>query len=180
MNITARVVDQLKRITPVDHREEESIRSTLDRFEWAGDPFDQLLNDHHVTASAFVVSPRGVVLHRHRRLGIWVQPGGHVDHGEDPEDAALRETVEETGLAVLHTAPVQLFHVDVHLGPRAHTHYDLRYVLVAAPIDPQPPEGESPEVYWFDFAAAPLRCEPTLAAALVKLGQSLTSWNVSN
>ena len=180
MSTTDRVVDQLRQITPVDDREAESVRATLDRFEWTGDPYDQLANDHHVTASAFVVSSRGVILHRHRRLGIWVQPGGHVDLGEEPEAAALRETVEETGLAVHHTTPVQLFHVDVHPGPRGHTHYDLRYVLVAAPIDPQPPEGESPEVFWFNFAAAPLRCEPTLAAALVKLSQSLTSWNVSN
>jgi ADP-ribose pyrophosphatase YjhB (NUDIX family) len=39
-----------------------------------------------------------VVLHRHRVLGIWVQPGGHIDSGETPWDAAVRETAEETGL----------------------------------------------------------------------------------
>jgi 8-oxo-dGTP pyrophosphatase MutT (NUDIX family) len=38
-----------------------------------------------------------VVLHRHRVLGIWVQPGGHIDSGETPWDAAVRETAEETG-----------------------------------------------------------------------------------
>ena len=180
MSTTARILDQLQCMTPVDDREEQSRRATLERYSWADDPYDERLNDHHVTASAFVVSSRGVILHRHRRLGIWVQPGGHVDPGEDPEDAAVRETMEETGLAVHHTTPAQLFHVDVHPGPRGHTHYDLRYVLLAAPIDPRPPAGESPEVYWFDFAAAPVRCEATLAAALVKLGQSFTPGNVPN
>ena len=42
-----------------------------------------------------------------------------------------------------------LFHVDVHPGPRGHTHLDLRYLLVAEPNDPAPPEGESQEVAWF-------------------------------
>jgi 8-oxo-dGTP pyrophosphatase MutT (NUDIX family) len=129
------------------------------------------LNDHHVTASAFVVSQRGVILHRHKRLRIWVQPGGHIDFGESAPGAAVRETYEETGLPVRHLEPPLLFHVDVHPGPRGHTHYDLRYVLVAPPLEPCPLEGESRQVYWFGFDAAQVRCEPALAPALKKLGE---------
>jgi 8-oxo-dGTP pyrophosphatase MutT (NUDIX family) len=161
----------ITRIEPVDERESTSIRATLDRLTWASDPFDERLNDHHVTASGFVVSSRGVVLHRHRRLGIWVQPGGHVDNGESAEHAALRESTEETGLALAPLVPPLLFHVDVHPGPRGHTHYDLRYVLRAPPLEPSPPEGESPHVYWFSFAGAEERCEPALVPALAKLAR---------
>jgi 8-oxo-dGTP pyrophosphatase MutT (NUDIX family) len=159
---------ELEALEPVDAREVESIAATLDRLTWAVDPFDEFADDHHVTASAFVVSARGVILHRHRRLGIWVQPGGHVDAGEQPPGAALRECREETGLSV-HLLNERVFHVDVHPGPRGHTHYDLRYVLEAAPADPRPGPGESPDVFWFDFAAARQRAEPTLVAALTKL-----------
>jgi 8-oxo-dGTP pyrophosphatase MutT (NUDIX family) len=168
---------QIERIDPVDQRESDSIAATLERLEARGDPFSGMESDHHVTASAFVVSSRGVVLHRHRLLGIWIQPGGHVDATESPESAALRETLEETGLVARHFDPIELFHVDVHSGPKGHpgppdhTHYDLRYVVLAPPLDPSPPEDESPEVYWFDFVTAQARCEPALAPGLAKLAR---------
>jgi 8-oxo-dGTP pyrophosphatase MutT (NUDIX family) len=172
--------ERIERITPVDAREELSIGLTLDRLTWPGDPFSENEDDHHVTASSFVISSRGVILHRHRRLGIWVQPGGHVDEGERPEDASVRETVEETGLVVHHLDPLELFHVDVHPGPRGHTHYDLRYVLLGEPFDPQPPESESPDVFWFDFDAAVDRAESSLAPALSKLAKSSHGFGVTD
>jgi len=158
-------------LEPVDEREAASIVATLERLSWAGDPFDESASDHHVTASSFVVSPRGVILHRHKTLDIWVQPGGHVDPGEDAADAALRETREETGLDARHVDATRPYHVDVHPGPRGHTHYDLRYLLVAPPRDPAPAPGESAEVYWFDFDAATVRAEPALAAVLRRLAR---------
>ncbi|MEO9181285.1 MAG: NUDIX domain-containing protein, partial [Acidimicrobiales bacterium] len=169
---------QLASLIPVNDREAASIASTLDRLGWPDDPFDEHANEHHLTASAFVVSTRGVILHLHRRMGIWVQPGGHVDAGETPEQGALRETLEETGLVARHLCPPDLFHVDVHPGPRGHTHYDLRFVVLAEPLDPTPSLGESPEVFWFDFDRAQTRCEPALGPALAKLGRAVVSWDV--
>ena len=63
-------------------------------------PCDEHAGPTHVTASGIVVGRRGTVLHRHKKLGIWMQPGGHIDAGERPEEAALREATEELGLAV--------------------------------------------------------------------------------
>ncbi len=178
MSILEELRASIGAISPVDERESSSIARTLDRLTWPGDVFSEDLDAHHVTASAFVVSTRGVLLHLHRRLGIWVQPGGHVDAGETPEAAAVRETLEETGLSAHHLVRPCLFHVDVHPGPRGHTHYDLRYLVVAAPDDPSPPAGESPEVYWFDFPAALERCEPGLVPALAKLAAEVAHWDV--
>jgi 8-oxo-dGTP pyrophosphatase MutT (NUDIX family) len=176
--VTARATlrAQIERIEPVDQRETDSIAATLERLDRPGDPFSRMASGH-VTASALVVSSRGVILHRHLLLGIWIQPGGHVDASESPEAAALRETLEETGLVARHFDPVELFHVDVHPGPKGHRgpsdhlHYDVRYALLAPPLDPSPPDGESPEVAWFDFASAQERCEPALAPVIAKLAR---------
>jgi 8-oxo-dGTP pyrophosphatase MutT (NUDIX family) len=41
-----------------------------------------------------------VLLIKRRDVPVWVLPGGGVDDGEQPEDAAIRESFEETGLTV--------------------------------------------------------------------------------
>lgn len=40
------------------------------------------------------------MLHRHRKLGLWLPPGGHVEPDEIPDEAAVREVLEETGVAI--------------------------------------------------------------------------------
>jgi 8-oxo-dGTP pyrophosphatase MutT (NUDIX family) len=160
--------DQLVDVEAVDEREAGSIEALRDRLTWGADPSDERADPRHVTASAFVVSSRGIVLHRHRILGIWVQPGGHIDPGETPLEAATREVLEETGLVTRPLSPA-VVHVDCHQGPRGHTHYDLRYLLMSDPVDPSPPAGESQEVFWFSFDDAMERAEPALRAALAKV-----------
>lgn len=90
------------------------------------------------------------LLHRHRRLGKWLQPGGHLDPGEEPVDAALRESLEETGIPLRHPQDgPRLVHVDVHEGGRGHLHLDIRYLLYGkgdAPFAPAP--GESQDLAW--------------------------------
>lgn len=164
--------DQLRRIV-LDHRarggrEEASKRRFLDELGRLERPCDESADPVHVTASAVVVGPRGTVLHLHRRLGRWMQPGGHIDAGENPGEAALREAEEETGLSLSHPAggPV-LLHLDVHPAARGHTHLDLRYLLLAADDEPAPPPGESPHVRWCSWEEAGEMADESLRGALV-------------
>jgi 8-oxo-dGTP diphosphatase len=43
---------------------------------------------------------QGRILLVRSQRGFWSTPGGHLDFGESPVDAAIRETLEETGVTV--------------------------------------------------------------------------------
>lgn len=157
----------LRRHGAVDERERRSVDAFLAALDGLEDPYDQDAHPTHVTASAVVVGRRGTVLHVHRRLGRWLQPGGHVDPGEGPPAAARREAQEETGLVLVHpSAGPVLLHVDVHPAARGHRHLDLRYVLVGTDADPAPPPGESPQARWFDWEEARAVADEGLVTAL--------------
>src|SRR5690606_41880188 len=50
--------------------------------------------------ATFVVHGGRVLLLYHRRQGMWLPPGGHIEPNELPDDAAVREVFEETGIRV--------------------------------------------------------------------------------
>jgi 8-oxo-dGTP pyrophosphatase MutT (NUDIX family) len=164
--------------TPIDERERRSIERFLAELDRLEDPFDEHDDPTHVTGSSIVIGPRGVLLLRHRRLGMWMQPGGHLDPGENPWDAARRETTEETGLDVRFAGTdgddagelgPPLAHIDVHPASKGHTHLDLRYLLDGGDADPAPPPHESQDVRWFSWPDAIAIADESLRGALEAL-----------
>lgn len=163
-------VAELRRVIaqqePVDQRHAASQQQFLRALDTLPDPLNQHADPTHVTASAIVVGPRGTVLHRHKRLGLWLQPGGHIDAGETPAQAVLREVREETGLLVSHPPDgPALFHVDVHPASE-HVHLDLRFVVSGDDRDPVPGADESPDARWFQWGEALDIADDALVGAL--------------
>lgn len=56
----------------------------------------------HFCASVFIINPidKKILLIMHKKNKKWTQPGGHIENNETPEECALREAYEETGMKV--------------------------------------------------------------------------------
>jgi 8-oxo-dGTP pyrophosphatase MutT (NUDIX family) len=115
----------------------------------------------HITASAWIVSADGeqALLTHHRKLGRWLQLGGHVDGEPHIELAALREAQEESGMARFrfvpwHGSDLVALDLDVHTIPARrdepeHLHWDVRFLLQAAADQQVTCSAESNELRWF-------------------------------
>lgn len=122
----------------------------------------------HLTASAIIVSPdRGrVLLTLHRRLGRWLQTGGHCEPGDASlVAAATREGIEESGLNGLKTdpEPVLLSRHEVPCGPlRPAHHLDVQFVAYASGDTRPRISDESDDVRWFDTDALPTSADESV------------------
>ncbi|MGW7350631.1 NUDIX hydrolase [Streptomyces sp. NPDC054784] len=109
--------------------------------------------DGHLTASALVVDPVSgrVLLTLHRKLRMWLQTGGHCEPGDTTlAGAALREAVEESGVAGLTLLPGGPVGLDRHLTPCAW-HLDVQYAAVAPPGAVEAVSEESLELRWYAY-----------------------------
>ena len=151
---------------------------------------------HDVTISAWIFRRTDGVwralVHKHRKMGIWLQPGGHIEHTENPWQALVHEMREETGyevgqLGVLQPLPrmVDGVHDVMHPVPavmnthspyRGHFPSDLVMALTTDQ-DPahEPRKGESRELAWLtpgEYAALQ-GAEPDAVAIMTMLAEKV-------
>lgn len=141
--------------------------------------------------AVFVVAEGKVLLLHHRKLQKWLPPGGHIEPGELPDEAAVREVREETGLEVELVGEKAL--PDSIVGPRQlvipagvqledidgeHQHID--FVYFAKPIGNLTPIGnsESTELGWYGLDELPEGITPEIAAWCEKAINALSAADV--
>ena len=105
------------------------------------------------TVAIFVVHEHKVLIIHHRKLDRWLPLGGHIELDEDPEQAALREAREESGLSSIRAVGDGIFDVDIHAIPARgaepeHFHYDVRYLLEADRGEELRMSSESKDLQW--------------------------------
>lgn len=129
----------------------------------------------HFTASCWLVDRSGgrTLLTHHRKLGMWLQLGGHADGEQDLQAVALKEAQEESGLRDLVVAD-GIFDLDRHWIPEhkgvpAHWHYDVRYIVRAGEDETYVVSEESHDLAWREIAE--LAVEPGIDASVRRMAR---------
>jgi len=112
--------------------------------------------DGHFTGSAWIMSPdkEEILMTHHKKLGMWLQLGGHADGENDLLKVALREAKEESGIQYFNILSNEIFDLDIHDIPKhmnqpSHKHYDIRFLLEADPVSSKITiSDESYDVAW--------------------------------
>jgi 8-oxo-dGTP pyrophosphatase MutT (NUDIX family) len=113
------------------------------------------------TVACYIVKDSRVLMIHHRALDKWLPLGGHIDPGEDPDQALLREIREESGLEVEIAAPrapidgpaVRALytpaHVNIHRITDTHSHVVNIYYARWRSGEPVLAAAEHNEIRWF-------------------------------
>jgi 8-oxo-dGTP pyrophosphatase MutT (NUDIX family) len=138
------------------YENQEELRQTyLDHLAAHEDGMWKACGAGHQTASALVVDPeRGrVLLTLHKKLGMWLQMGGHCEPGDTTlAEAALREATEESGIPGLTLLPGGPVRLDRHpIPPPCHWHLDVQYAALAPVGAVEAISEESLDLRWFAY-----------------------------
>jgi 8-oxo-dGTP pyrophosphatase MutT (NUDIX family) len=144
------------------HPEHEDVmQAVLDSWNPHQDMTSRKTYPAHFTASAVVLHADAVLMIHHRTLEKWLIPGGHIENGETPAQAALRELSEETGLMAL-LAEEAVLDIDCHTIPEnpnkdepEHLHIDLKFLVKADVHSLKPAYSEVNDVKWMKIADLP-------------------------
>ncbi len=154
----------------------DTARQILDFVLQTPDCFERSHMTGHITGSAWLLNPDGdkALLTLHRKLKLWVQPGGHADGDADILRVSLREAEEESGISGILPLSRDIYDVDIHTIPYhaptatpEHLHYDIRYLL-QAPHEYYAISDESDALGWFHPAELD-RLNPAVDDAVLRL-----------
>ena len=130
--------------------------------------FEHLM-ERHFTASVYIIEKDKVLLLYHRKLGKWLQPGGHVEENETPPECAKREALEETGLEIEFLKQENLWinslnsnsferpflclleNIPPHGTSPTHQHVDFIYVARPLSRELLPQETQEERLHWFSW-----------------------------
>ena len=106
--------------------------------------------------------------------GVLLIPGGKIEEGEDPVQAALRELREETGLVATEGELMGTLH-----GTKSHISY-IRVIFEDNDLDLQPREGETEKPFWVNPEAVvgDSRLMPNLRLIFPLIHYGMKGWHI--
>jgi 8-oxo-dGTP pyrophosphatase MutT (NUDIX family) len=148
---------------------QESLRDDfLSLVDERSDAWSRTCLPDHLTASVVVLDPTRsrVLLAHHRKVGLWLQFGGHIESSDQSlVDAARREVLEESGLRSVEMVSGHPVRLDRHLAPcgdGARHHLDVEFAATASPHEHVVVSSESFAVSWFDVDSLPSATDDAL------------------
>lgn len=161
----SKLAQYLSSFRPENPAEEETHRSCLELVRTFGPALFDSSSSVHVTASVLLTRGDQVLLHRHKLVDALLPPGGHLEVGETPLDAAQRELAEETGVPALLDTPEFVVALYAGLSGLGHTHLDVCFGgRVEDEVDPRGYRGGSEELLW--MAAVDVESHPDVPASV--------------
>ena len=119
------------------------------------DCFQREFSTAHLTASSWIWNEdeSKALFTLHKKLGIWVQLGGHADGHPNLLEVAIKEAQEESGVLEVEPITQEIFDLSIHQIPKtpkeeAHLHYDVRYLLKIKKTSPLVMSSESLDLRW--------------------------------
>lgn len=88
-----------------------------------------------LTAAGVLIHENKILFIKHKKLGIWFAPGGHIDENELPHRAAEREFLEETGIKVEAYSPKQVSQVSQDLSLQEQPFQSKHSEYLPSPIE---------------------------------------------
>ncbi len=172
MTLHTSAAAELRAWSPSAAAQAELRDAFLDHLEAHADGVWRTCAPAHLTASAVILDPvqRAILLVLHRKVGRWLQPGGHCEvRDANLGAAALREGSEESGVDGLVLVP-GILHVDRHPAPCnpgvVDEHFDVRYLVMAPAGSVAVASEESLDAWWFGWDELPEGIEPTIVERL--------------
>lgn len=133
----------------------EHVDKTVEFIKNYPDCFDRKQSYGHITGSAWLLNTtldKALLMH-HRKLKLWLQPGGHADGDNDILQVAIKEAQEESGIDVVEPIDTEIFDIDIHYVDHncphgLHYHFDIRFLLKTKYTDKFVANHESLGLKW--------------------------------
>jgi 8-oxo-dGTP diphosphatase len=180
----------IAQVVPVDAIEEEHRRQVLAWLDSTGDIFRRIsprTPDPHLVSYFLLIDHHqdAILLVDHRKAGLWLPSGGHVEPGEHPAATVRREAREELGIEaefspVTGGRPMSVTVTETSRAAGRHTDVSLWHVLtrgIGQPLAPDP--GEFRAARWWTRAqirrADPAIFDPHMTRMLGKFDRARTA-----
>lgn len=178
VNIRSKIYQIVSAITPLDNAEEQDIHFVLDWIESSSEIFrieNPATPETHLVSYFVVVSHNmdQILLVDHKKAGLWLPPGGHVEPNEDPKETVKREAKEELNIEAdfFLEEPVFLTVTKTVGNVTRHTDVSLWYMLKGDPSQSLDYDvNEFHQISWFAIDKIPFaKADPNMMRFIQKM-----------